>query len=62
MDGSLRSMRNQKRTLRHILWRCGAQSNMNKKELLEATPLDDLYAVPAHVITDDSVLVTVVEE
>eukprot|EP00959_Pyramimonas_sp_CCMP1952_P464802 9487220-Pyramimonas_sp.AAC.1 len=34
----------------------------DKRELLEATPVDDLCAVPTHMITDDSVLVTVAEE
>eukprot|EP00959_Pyramimonas_sp_CCMP1952_P366402 7673980-Pyramimonas_sp.AAC.1 len=33
-----------------------------ERELLEAIPLDDLYFVPAHMITGSSVLVTVAEE
>eukprot|EP00959_Pyramimonas_sp_CCMP1952_P173249 3620310-Pyramimonas_sp.AAC.1 len=33
-----------------------------ERELLEASPLDDLYSVPTPMITDSSVLVTVAEE
>eukprot|EP00959_Pyramimonas_sp_CCMP1952_P183341 3833201-Pyramimonas_sp.AAC.1 len=33
-----------------------------ERELLEAAPLYDLYSVPAHMITDNSVLVTLAEE
>eukprot|EP00959_Pyramimonas_sp_CCMP1952_P349903 7331241-Pyramimonas_sp.AAC.1 len=33
-----------------------------ERELLEATPSYDLYTVPAHMITDNSALVTVAEE
>lgn len=32
------------------------------REPLEATPLDDLYTVPTHMVTDNSALVTVAEE
>eukprot|EP00959_Pyramimonas_sp_CCMP1952_P017654 374465-Pyramimonas_sp.AAC.2 len=35
---------------------------LEESELLEATPLDDLYPVPTHVTTDSSVLATVAEE
>eukprot|EP00959_Pyramimonas_sp_CCMP1952_P337886 7075910-Pyramimonas_sp.AAC.1 len=33
-----------------------------QRDLLEATPLCNLYTVPAHMITGNSVLVTVAEE
>eukprot|EP00959_Pyramimonas_sp_CCMP1952_P079526 1662529-Pyramimonas_sp.AAC.1 len=33
-----------------------------EREPLEATSIDDLYTVPTQMITDNSVLVTVVEE
>eukprot|EP00959_Pyramimonas_sp_CCMP1952_P414656 8688065-Pyramimonas_sp.AAC.1 len=33
-----------------------------ERELLEATPMDDLYTVPAQMITDSCVLVTVAKE
>eukprot|EP00959_Pyramimonas_sp_CCMP1952_P443391 9282808-Pyramimonas_sp.AAC.1 len=32
------------------------------RELLEATPIGELYLAPAHMITDNSALVTVAEE
>eukprot|EP00959_Pyramimonas_sp_CCMP1952_P128928 2696338-Pyramimonas_sp.AAC.1 len=33
-----------------------------ERELLEATPLDDLYTAPTHTITDNSALATVAGE
>eukprot|EP00959_Pyramimonas_sp_CCMP1952_P276328 5776297-Pyramimonas_sp.AAC.1 len=33
-----------------------------EKELLESTPIDDVYTVPTQMIADNSVLVTVAEE
>eukprot|EP00959_Pyramimonas_sp_CCMP1952_P018180 384986-Pyramimonas_sp.AAC.1 len=33
-----------------------------EEELLEATPLGDLFTVPAHIIPDHSVLITVAKE
>eukprot|EP00959_Pyramimonas_sp_CCMP1952_P127748 2672023-Pyramimonas_sp.AAC.1 len=34
----------------------------DERELLEATPLEDLFTVPAHMIPDKGVLITVAEE
>eukprot|EP00959_Pyramimonas_sp_CCMP1952_P333442 6982028-Pyramimonas_sp.AAC.1 len=59
MDGFPRYMRNRRRTSRHILWKRGLQNYMMKRELLEATPLEDLFAVPTHMIPDNSALVVV---
>eukprot|EP00959_Pyramimonas_sp_CCMP1952_P291377 6095073-Pyramimonas_sp.AAC.1 len=49
-------MRNRRRTSKHISWKCG------ERELLEATPLEDLLTVLTHVIPDNFVLVTVAGE
>eukprot|EP00959_Pyramimonas_sp_CCMP1952_P297843 6230642-Pyramimonas_sp.AAC.1 len=61
MDGFLRYGESEADLESHITEvRC--TELFEERELLEATPLDALYIVPTHTITDDSVLVTVAAE
>eukprot|EP00959_Pyramimonas_sp_CCMP1952_P335776 7030953-Pyramimonas_sp.AAC.1 len=62
MDGFPRFMRNRRLTSRHALWKCGIQNYKMKRGLLEATPLEDLFTVPTHLIPDSSAHITIADE
>eukprot|EP00959_Pyramimonas_sp_CCMP1952_P092095 1927526-Pyramimonas_sp.AAC.1 len=60
-DGSLRFTRNQKLILSRMLRRWYAELQ-DERELLEATPLEDLFTMPTQMVPDQSVLITVADE